>query len=65
MGHVPGVMCRVSRAMCHVSRVVCHLSPVTCHLSLTPTATDTDPPPANSPIMHSRLVAKTQKTKKI
>ena len=31
---------------------------LTCHLSLTITATATDPPPANSPTMHSRLVCK-------
>ena len=36
----------------------------TCHLSLTPTATATNPPPANSPIiMHSRLVCKDPKTR--
>ena len=40
---------------CHLSGVMCQVSRVTCHLSLTPTATATDPP-ANSPIMHSRLV---------
>ena len=28
---------------------------VACHMSLTPTATATDPPPANSPIIHGRL----------
>ena len=38
--------------MCHVLRVVCCVS-------LTPTATVTDPPPANSP---SRLVRKDPKT---
>ena len=32
-----------------VSHVTCHQSPVTCHMSLTPTATATDLPPANSP----------------
>ena len=34
---------------------------VTCHLSLTPTDTATDPPPANSPIFHSRLASKSRK----
>ena len=29
---------------------------VCCHQSLTPTAIATDPPPANSPTLHSRLV---------
>ena len=49
---------------CQVSGVRCHLSPVTCHLLLTPTVTSTDPPPANSPVMHSWLVANTQKPEK-
>ena len=49
--HISCVMC-----MCHPSRVTFHISPVTCYLSPTPTATITDPPPANSPTMHSRLV---------
>ena len=46
--------------MCHVSLVTCHLSPVTYHLSLMPTATD--PHPANSLNMHSRLVCEDPKT---
>ena len=33
-------------------------------LSPTPTASALDPAPANSPIMHSRLVTKTQNPKK-
>ena len=37
---------------------------VTCLLSLKLTATATDPPTANSPIMHSRLVCKDPKTRK-
>ena len=41
--------------------VTLHLSPVTCHLSLMPAATD--PPPANSPTMHSMLASKNQKLK--
>ena len=32
------------------------MSPVTCHLSPTPTAIAKDPPPANYPTMHSRLI---------
>ena len=44
-----------------MSCVTCRVSQVTCHLSLTPTATATDPPPANSPIMHNRLVCKEPK----
>ena len=47
--------------MCHVSHFPVHLLHVNCHLSLTPTATATDPPPANSPTMHSWLVFKDPK----
>ena len=47
------------RVICHVS----HETRVACHLSLTPTATNTDPPSANSPTMRSRLVQEKQKTK--
>ena len=32
---------------------MCHVSHVICHLSLTPTVSDTDPRPANSPAMHT------------
>ena len=60
--HVSGVTCHTSHVMCHVSCVTCRVSPVTCHLSLLLTATATDPPPANSSIMHSRLVHKDPKT---
>ena len=52
------VTCRISRITCHVSREPYHVNRVTCHLSLTPTATATDPPHANFPFMHSRLVSK-------
>ena len=41
--------------------IMCHVIHVMYHLSLTQTATATNPPPANSPIMHSRLVLKSQK----
>ena len=59
-------MCHVSGVMCHdVSYVTWLVSPVTCHLSLTLTATATDPPPANSPSMYSKLVRKDPKTHKI
>ena len=40
----------------------CHVSRVTCNLL---TATATDPPPANSPAMHSMLVCKDPKSQKI
>ena len=45
--------------------VTCHMLHVTCHLSptLTATATATEPPPANSPTMHSRLVCLKPKLK--
>ena len=46
----------MSHVTFHMSHVTCRMLRVTCHLSLTPTATATDPSPANSPIMHSRLV---------
>ena len=39
--------------MCHVSHVASHLSPVK-----KPTATATNTPPANSHIMHNKLVCK-------
>ena len=54
------VACRVSH-----SGVICCVSPVICQLSLTPIATATDPPPANSPIMHSRLFCKDPKNHRI
>ena len=61
---VSGVTCHMSGVMCHLSCVTCRMSPVTCHLSLMPTATATDRPPANFPIIHSRLVCKDQKQNK-
>ena len=47
----------LSCVTCHVLHVTCHLSLVTCHMSQTPTPTaaDTDTPPANSPIMQSSV----------
>ena len=56
--NVSSVRFHMSCVMCHVSCIMCHMSRVTCHLSLTPTVTSTYPPPAISPIMHSRLVHK-------
>ena len=44
----------------YMSHVTCQLSPATGHMSLTPTATATDPPPANSPTMHSSMVSTNQ-----
>ena len=50
--------CQLSHVSCHMSVVTCQLSPVVFRLSLTPTATATatDTPLANSPIMQSRCV---------
>ena len=66
MCYMSHVMCHVSHVTCHVSCVMCRMLRVTCHLSLTPTAiaTATDPTPAISPLMHSRLVFKDPKTQK-
>ena len=58
------VMCHISCVKCCVSYVMYHLSPVTCHLSLTTKTKAIDPPPANSPTMHSRLVCKEKKERK-
>ena len=57
------VMCNMhgSVVMCLVSGVRCRMWRINCHLSIMPTVTATDPPPANSPIMHSRLVPKDPK----
>ena len=46
--HVTGVTCWVSHAICRMS--------VTRYTSLMPTATAIDPPPANSPSLHSRIL---------
>ena len=46
--------CQVSGVRCQASGVRCHISHVTCHFSLTPTATVTDPLPANTPTIHSQ-----------
>ena len=61
-GQKINVICHVSHVPCQLSCVMCCMSHVTCHLSLTPTASDTDPPPANSPILQSKLVCKDPKT---
>ena len=61
---VSGVRCHMSGVMCCMSGVMCCVSTVTCHLSLTPTATATDPPPANSHIMACTLRKKYKKQKK-
>ena len=52
--HMSCVTCHMSPVMCHLSHVSCHMSPFTCHLS---TATATDPPPGNSPML-STVVCK-------
>ena len=58
--HVIGVMCQVPGVKLCMWRVTCHLSPVTNAKSHS-----LDPPPANSPTMHSSLVCKYPRTKKI
>ena len=58
-------MCNVPRVRGCLLPVVSHVALVMCHLSLTPTATATDPAPANSQTMHSRLVQDDQKTQKL
>ena len=55
MCQVSGVRYQVSSVRCQVSYVTCQVLRVTCHMSLTPTATAAEPPPANSPTMHSRM----------
>ena len=55
------VRCQESGVTCHVSYITCHLSHVTCYMFLTPTATATDPFPANSPTLHSITVCKDPK----
>ena len=49
-------MNHMSHVTCHMSSAICHLSPLTCHLSPTATATATDPHPASSPTMQSKLI---------
>ena len=46
----------MSSITCQVSCVTCLMSPVICRMSVTPTATAMDPPTANSPSMHSRML---------
>ena len=55
-------MSPVSCVVCHLSPVMCCESPVTCHMSPTPTARATDPSPAKSSTMHSKLVRKDSKS---
>ena len=45
----------------HTSGVRCHLSHAMCNMSIKPTATATDPLPANSHTMYSRIGHKEQK----
>ena len=50
------VICKVSHVTCHISHVTCHLPPVTFHLPPGTNADSHEPSPADSPIIHSRLV---------
>ena len=56
---------RTERKKKRRKNVMCLVSYVACHLLLMSTAKATDPPPANSPIMHSRLVRKDPEPEKI
>ena len=60
------VGCHIPCVRCYVSGVMCWrwVSPVTYNLPLKPTATFTDPPPANSLIIHSIMVRRQQTLKK-
>ena len=58
---VSGVRCQVSSTQCYMSCVASHMSHLTCNRSLTPTATAMDPPHANSPTMHIKMVGKDAK----
>ena len=61
MRHLSHVTCHMSHITCHMSPVTCDLSCVTCHISLTSSAIATDPPCANFPTRHSRVVCKDSK----
>ena len=56
------ILTKNSHVTCQVSGFMYHMSPVTYHLSLIPNATD--PHPANSPTMHSRLFCKDPQPKR-
>ena len=49
------VLCYVSHVTCQWSHIACHLSPVTCQ-EPQQQATAIDPPPVNSPSMHSMIL---------
>ena len=59
-GHVNS-MTDSAQCMYRVTYHGLHVTCLTYHLALMPTATATDPPPANSPTMHGRLSRKTKK----
>ena len=46
----------VSHVRYHLSGATCHMSCISCHMLLTPTATATDPLPANSTSKHSMIL---------
>ena len=50
------IMCHVSRVTCRMWHVTCHITHVTCHLPPLTNANSHRPSPADSPIIHSRLV---------
>ena len=47
---------QVSGVKCQVSGVTCLMLYITCHMSHVMSAIATDPPPAYSPTMHSKMV---------
>ena len=55
------IMFHVSCLQGHVSCFMYRVSPFTCHMALTPVATVTELPLANSPTVHIRMVCKVKK----
>ena len=53
---VSGVKCHMSGVKCHMLHDKCLVSPFTCRMSIKPTATATNPAPANSSAVHSRML---------
>ena len=61
MYHKSHVTCHISHVTCYMSHVTCHLPSVTCHLPPVTNANSHRPSPADSPIIHSRLVPHAKK----
>ena len=56
------VLCNMLHVTCDIPNVACDIWHLTCHMS--PTWTARDPPPANFPTIHSRLVQQDRTKKK-